>query len=157
MADTDTSQKKDSEGFFSWSKGDKEQAIQAFAQALGNMAKPVPITTADARPNFSSDERLKNILGENAPVDSFARIQSYIYKYKPEAQQLLAGQEHVDNQKHYGVMAQDLLKNELTKSTVKQDEKGFLTIDTAKLTTVNTAMIADIAREIVKIEQALGM
>ena len=105
-----------------------------------------------------SDERTKTLdekTGEE-PIDAFARINSYLYKYKPEAQAHYQGKYGIDDKEHFGPMAQELADNPITESTVQPNEDGFLTVDTKQLTMTNTAMIAQLSRKIQELEAKLG-
>ena len=99
-----------------------------------------------------SDRRLKDILGGDAPVEAFSRINSYLFKYKPEAQELYGGANGVDDKEHVGVMAQELAENPVTAAAVEEDENGFLEIDTGKLCTALAAVVADLSKRVLELE-----
>lgn len=107
-------------------------------------------------PTVVSDERLKDIFGEETPIDCFAKIHSYEFKYTPQAQEMMQGRNHVDDKEHLGVMAQELLMNPATSACVIKDTDGFLKVDTAQLTMANTATIAELSRKVQQLEQMLG-
>ena len=117
----------------------------------GSIATFTPIS-----PTVVSDERLKDIFGEETPIDCFAKIHSYEFKYTPEAQEMMQGKDHVDDKEHLGVMAQELLMNPATSACVIKDTDGFLKVDTAQLTMANTATIAELSRKVQQLEQMLG-
>ena len=121
------------------------------AQVEGSTASFTPIS-----PTVVSDERLKDIFGEETPIDCFAKIHSYEFKYTPQAQEMMQGKNHVDNKEHLGVMAQELLMNPATSACVIKDTDGFLKVDTAQLTMANTATIAELSRKVQQLEQMLG-
>ena len=121
------------------------------AQVDGSIASFTPIS-----PTVVSDERLKDIFGEETPIDCFAKIHSYEFKYTPQAQEMMQGKDHVDNKEHLGVMAQELLMNPATSACVIKDTDGFLKVDTAQLTMANTATIAELSRKVQQLEQMLG-
>ena len=121
------------------------------AQVDGSVATFTPIS-----PTVVSDERLKDIFGEETPIDCFAKIHSYEFKYTPEAQEMMQGKNHVDDKEHLGVMAQELLMNPATSACVIKDTDGFLKVDTAQLTMANTATIAELSRKVQQLEQMLG-
>lgn len=121
------------------------------AQVNNSVASFNPIS-----PTVVSDERLKNIFGEKTPIDCFAKIHSYEFKYTPQAQEMMQGKDHVDDKEHLGVMAQELLVNPATSACVIKDTDGFLKVDTAQLTMANTATIAELSRKVQKLEQMLG-
>lgn len=121
------------------------------AQINGSVASFTPIST-----NVVSDERLKEIFGAETPIDCFAKIHAYEFKYTPKAQEIMQGQDHVDDKEHFGVMAQELLMNPATSSCVIKDTDGFLKVDTAQLTMANTAIISELSRKVQKLEEMLG-
>lgn len=121
------------------------------AQVNGSIASFTPIS-----PTVVSDERLKDIFGEETPIDCFAKIHSYEFKYTPQAQEMMQGKDHVDDKEHLGVMAQELLMNPATSACVIKDTDGFLKVDTAQLTMANTATIAELSRKVQQLEQMLG-
>ncbi len=121
------------------------------AQVNGSVATLTPIS-----PIVVSDERLKDIFGEETPIDCFAKIHSYEFKYTPQAQEMMQGKNHVDDKEHFGVMAQELLMNPATSACVIKDTDGFLKVDTAQLTMANTATIAELSRKVQQLEQMLG-
>ena len=121
------------------------------AQVDGSVASFTPIS-----PTVVSDERLKDIFGEETPIDCFAKIHSYEFKYTPQAQEMMQGKNHVDDKEHLGVMAQELLMNPATSACVIKDTDGFLKVDTAQLTMANTATIAELSRKVQQLEQMLG-
>ena len=121
------------------------------AQVDGSIASFTPIS-----PTVVSDERLKDIFGEETPIDCFAKIHSYEFKYTPEAQEMMQGKDHVDDKEHLGVMAQELLVNPATSACVFKDKDGFLKVDTVQLTMANTATIAELSRKVQQLEQMLG-
>lgn len=112
--------------------------------------------TGTTTPTVVSDERLKDIFGEETPIDCFAKIHSYEFKYTPQAQEMMQGKDHVDDKEHLGVMAQELLMNPATSACVIKDTDGFLKVDTAQLTMANTATIAELSRKVQQLEQMLG-
>ena len=114
---------------------------------------PVPtFTTQIQAPPESqtfSDERLKEVYGEDMPVECFRNIRGYTFEYTPQAQAIGAG----DRNQHYGVMAQNLEENPLTRQAVNIDSAtGFKTVDTNELTTINTAALGSMAREITELK-----
>lgn len=109
-----------------------------------------------------SDGTLKNkekierlFQGDNA-IDAFSKIDAYVYKYNQKAQENYAGEKGVDDETHFGPIAQDLAKNPVTSGTVHRDESGYLTVDTRQLALTNTAMISQLARKIEELEEKLG-
>ena len=157
--DVSTSTKEDSTEEGKWKKvNDIRKKISeglnnagANAQVDGSIASFTPIS-----PTVVSDERLKDIFGEETPIDCFAKIHSYEFKYTPQAQEMMQGKDHVDDKEHLGVMAQELLMNPATSACVIKDTDGFLKVDTAQLTMANTATIAELSRKVQQLEQMLG-
>ena len=98
-----------------------------------------------------SDEKLKE--KEKSPnlTDSMAAIDSYLFKYKPSAQSKYG----LNGDNHVGVMAQELESNPATAETVKQLDDGTKVIDAKELTSVNTAAISDMAKEIKELKQMI--
>lgn len=157
--DVSTDTKKEDKNKNKWEKvnevrktvGDGLKKSGANAQVNGSVASFTPITST-----VVSDERLKDIFGEETPIDCFAKIHSYEFKYTPQAQEMMQGKDHVDDKEHLGVMAQELLANPATSACVIKDTDGFLKVDTAQLTMANTATIAELSRKVQKLEEMLG-
>lgn len=114
---------------------------------------------ADAA-DTASDERLKNIFGDNEDaIKCFAKINAIKFTYNDKAHDIPGGEEKgIDDDPHYGVKAQELAENPLTESAVKKDPLSeYLTIDIKELTTANTAIISEICKRILIIEKVLGI
>ena len=114
---------------------------------------------ADAA-SAASDERLKNIFGENEDaIKCFARINAIEFTYNDKAKEIPDGENKgIDDDAHYGVKAQELAENPFTESAVKKDPiSDYLTIDVKELTTANTAIISEICKRILVIEKVLGI
>ena len=107
----------------------------------------------------SSDERLKNIFGDNEDIIKiFSKIDAIEFKYNDKAHEAPDAEEHgVDEDLHLGIKAQDLEKNPLTESAVSEDEYGHKIVDTKELTMANSAVISEICKRLEAIEKALGM
>lgn len=108
----------------------------------------------------ASDERLKNIFGDNEDaIKCFARINAIEFTYNDKAKDIPGGEEKgIDDDAHYGVKAQEIAANPLTASAVKKDPlSDYLTIDVKELTTANTAIISEICKRILVIEKILGI
>lgn len=103
-----------------------------------------------------SDARLKELFNDDI-VKAFADINSYEFKYKPEALRLYGESKGVDENTHVGVMAQELEQNPVTANTVTEDENGFKNIDTNKLSAANAAVLADVCKRLLAIEEKLGI
>jgi len=108
----------------------------------------------------SSDERLKNIFGDNEDaIKVFADLDAIKFTYNDKAKEIPDSEEKgVDDDMHYGLKAQDLAKNPLTESAVKKDPlSDYLEVDTKELTMANTAIISEICKRILILEKVLGI
>ena len=134
----------------------KEEGKNLVSQAIASSAQPQqvnPISPAFTGAQISSDENLKeNIEDAGGIIPMMAQIDSYLYKYKPEAQEEYAGTGMMNDDNNLGVMAQELQENPLTAPAVKTDEKGNLALDTGRLTSINTAMIAELCKKVMELE-----
>lgn len=133
------------------SKGTDKSAVKEVEAARKRAVASTSKTT--------SDERLKKIFcGNDDIVKLFGKIQSVDFKYKPEAKDALPDAENfgVDNDEHIGVLAQDLEKNPVTSSAVKEID-GVKTVDTKEMTMANTAVVAELCRRIENLEKKLGV
>jgi hypothetical protein len=109
---------------------------------------------------ISSDERLKNIFGDNEDaIKAFAKINAIEFTYNDKAKEIPNGESNgVDDDKHFGVKAQELAENPLTESAVKKDPLSeYLEVDTKELTMANTAIISEICKRILILEKVLGI
>lgn len=106
-----------------------------------------------------SDERLKNIFGDNEDIIKvFAKIDAIQFTYKDKAHNIPDAENRgVDDDLHYGIKAQDLEKNPMTASAVVEDEMGNKLVDTKELTTINSAVISEICKRLEIIEKVLGI
>lgn len=108
----------------------------------------------------ASDERLKRIFGDNEDaIKAFAKINAIEFVYNENAHEAYPNGEHqIDSDPHYGVKAQDLLKNQYTASAVEKDPNtGYLVVNTPELTMANSAVISEICKRIEVIEKVLGI
>ncbi len=108
----------------------------------------------------SSDERLKNIFGDNEDaIKVFANLDAIKFTYNDKAKEIPGSEEKgVDDDMHYGLKAQELAENPLTQSAVKKDPlSDYLEVDTKELTMANTAIISEICKRILIIEKVLGI
>lgn len=107
----------------------------------------------------SSDERLKNIFGDNEDIIKvFSKINAIEFKYNDKAKEIPGGEEKgIDEDLHLGIKAQDLEKNPLTASAVSEDESGNKIVDTKELTMANSAVISEICKRLETIEKVLGI
>lgn len=104
-----------------------------------------------------SDEQLKNKSVFNDDIiDLFSKINAYDFAYTDKAKDLYLGNKGVDNDEHVGVMAQELQQNPITDSTVVKDENGYLSIDTKELTMADTAVLSDVCKRLLQVEERLN-
>ena len=102
-----------------------------------------------------SDERCKELFGSSDILSAIADIDAYRFRYKP-------GMESVDpnatpDKERYGVMAQDLAANEVTKSAVEEDPfSGFLKVNTKELTMTTFALVTEIAKRLKVLEEKVN-
>lgn len=104
-----------------------------------------------------SDCRLKELFGTDDIVELFSHINSYEFKYTPKALRLYNGTKGVDEGTNIGVMAQELEENPVTENTVIDDENGYKNIETNKLAAADTAVLADVCKRLIAIEEKLGL
>ena len=107
--------------------------------------------------NIISDCRLKELFGTDDIVELFSHINSYEFKYTPKALRLYNGTKGVDEGTNIGVMAQELEENPVTENTVIDDENGYKNIETNKLAATDTAVLADVCKRLIAIEEKLGI
>ena len=107
----------------------------------------------------TSDERLKNIFGDNEDIIKiFSKIDAIQFTYKDKAHDIPDAENRgVDDDLHFGIKAQDLEKNPLTAGAVVEDEEGNKLIDTKELTTINSAVLSEICKRLEVIEKVLGI
>ena len=127
----------------------------AIIDAAGNVIDKVVTSKME-----SSDERLKNIFGDNEDaIKVFANLNAIKFTYNDKAKEIPGSEgKGVDDDIHYGLKAQDLAKNPLTESAVKKDPLSeYLEVDTKELTMANTAIISEICKRILILEKVLGI
>lgn len=109
--------------------------------------------------DIPSDERIKNIFGDNEDaIKAFAKIDAIEFVYNNKAKEIPDGEaKGIDEDPHYGIKAQDLAENPFTASTVKQDESGYLKVDTKELTMANSAVISEICKRLEIIKKILNI
>lgn len=137
----------------------KDEGKNLLSNAIAAGAQPQqvnPVQPGFTGNQISSDENLKTDINDaGGIVPLFSTIDSYLYKYKPEAQEEYAGTGMMNDDSNLGVMAQELQNNPLTAPAVKTDEKGNLALDTGRLTSINTAMIAELCKKVMELEGQL--
>lgn len=104
-----------------------------------------------------NDERLKELFGSDDIVKLFSQLNAYEFKYTPEALKLYNGTKGVDEGTNYGVMAQELEKNPITENAVVEDENGYKNIEVGKLAAADTAVLSDVCKRLIAIEEKLGI
>lgn len=105
-----------------------------------------------------SDDRLKELFnGNDDIVAAFSKLNAYEFKYTPKALDLYEGTKGVDKGTNVGVMAQELEKNPITENTVVEDENGYKNIQTDKLAATDAAVLSDVCKRLLVIEEKLGI
>ena len=133
---------------------------EAPSTLLGNFKGMLGSISKKPGNNAASDERLKNIFGDNEDaIKVFANLDAIKFTYNDKAKEIPDSEDKgVDDDMHYGLKAQDLAKNPLTESAVKKDPlSDYLEVDTKELTMANTAIISEICKRILIIEKVLGI
>ena len=142
--------------------GDKSSEDKATEEAAKE-AEKAKETTKEATEeaagdgNIISDCRLKELFGTDDIVELFSHINSYEFKYTPKALRLYNGARGVDEGTNIGVMAQELEENPVTENTVIDDENGYKNIETNKLAATEAAVLADVCKRLIAIEEKLGI
>ena len=142
--------------------GDKSSEDKAAEEATEE-AEKAKETTKEATEevaedgNIISDCRLKELFGTDDIVKLFSHINSYEFKYTPKALRLYNGTKGVDEGTNIGVMAQELEENPVTENTVIDDENGYKNIETNKLAATEAAVLADVCKRLIAIEEKLGL
>lgn len=131
-----------------------EKATEANKEATEEVAKEAGKAEGD---NIISDCRLKELFGTDDIVELFSHINSYEFKYTPKALRLYNGTKGVDEGTNIGVMAQELEENPVTENTVIDDENGYKNIETNKLAATEAAVLADVCKRLIAIEEKLGI
>lgn len=137
----------------------QQMANQANANNAQNALQTVGTIAAIAA--MMSDERTKDkekLEPEKTDITKeMAKIDAYLFKYKPKIQNDFTGEKGVDDKAHVGVMAQELLENPVTKGAVEEDEEGYLEVDPGKLCMALTAVTSDMAKKLGEMEYELKM
>ena len=131
-----------------------EKATEATKEATEEVAEETG-KAEDA--TIISDCRLKELFGTDDIVKLFSHINSYEFKYTPKALRLYNGTKGVDEGTNIGVMAQELEENPVTENTVIDDENGYKNIETNKLAATEAAVLADVCKRLIAIEEKLGL
>ena len=133
-----------------------EKAKDATKEATKDATKEATEEVAEGD-NIISDCRLKELFGTDDIVKLFSHINSYEFKYTPKALRLYNGTKGVDEGTNIGVMAQELEENPVTENTVIDDENGYKNIETNKLAATEAAVLADVCKRLIAIEEKLGI
>lgn len=131
-----------------------EKATEANKEATEEVAEETG-KAEDA--TIISDCRLKELFGTDDIVELFSHINSYEFKYTPKALRLYNGTKGVDEGTNIGVMAQELEENPVTANMIVEDENGYKNIETNKLATTEAAVLADVCKRLIAIEEKLGL
>jgi hypothetical protein len=103
-----------------------------------------------------SDVLLKTVYGDSLDdriIDNFAKISAISFEYNDEAKSKYGEEKAVDDNQHIGVIAQELEANPITEGAVKTNENGDLEVDTRHLTFADTAVIAELSRRVLALEE----
>lgn len=134
--------------------------VKDIVSNMGNKEEEKDVSQKDMGGNaLPSDERLKNIFGDNEDIIKiFSKIDAIQFTYKDKAHDIPDAENRgVDDDLHFGIKAQDLEKNPLTASAVVEDEQGNKLVDTKELTTINSAVLSEICKRLEIIEKVLGI
>lgn len=142
--------------------GDKSSEDKAAEEATKEAEKATEATKETTEEvaegdNIISDCRLKELFGTDDIVELFSHINSYEFKYTPKALRLYNGTKGVDEGTNIGVMAQELEENPVTANMIVEDENGYKNIETNKLATTEAAVLADVCKRLIAIEEKLGI
>lgn len=139
-------------------KSEDEATKDATKDATEEAEKAKEVTEEVAEDDtVISDCRLKELFGTDDIVELFSRLNSYEFKYTPKALRLYNGTKGVDEGTNIGVMAQELEENPVTANMVVEDENGYKNIETDKLAATDAAVLADVCKRLIAIEERLGM
>lgn len=140
-------------------KSSEDKATEEAAEEAEKAKDATKETTEEVAEddNIISDCRLKELFGTDDIVELFSHINSYEFKYTPKALRLYNGTKGVDEGTNIGVMAQELEENPVTENTVIDDENGYKNIETNKLAATEAAVLADVCKRLIAIEEKLGL
>ena len=140
-------------------KSSEDKAAEEAAEEAEKAKEATKETTEEVAEDATiiSDCRLKELFGTDDIVKLFSHINSYEFKYTPKALRLYNGTKGVDEGTNIGVMAQELEENPVTENTVIDDENGYKNIETNKLAAADTAVLADVCKRLIAIEEKLGL
>ena len=140
-------------------KSSEDKAAEEAAEEAEKAKDATKETTEEVAEDgkIISDCRLKELFGTDDIVELFSHINSYEFKYTPKALRLYNGTKGVDEGTNIGVMAQELEENPVTENTVIDDENGYKNIETNKLAATEAAVLADVCKRLIAIEEKLGI
>ena len=140
-------------------KSSEDKATEEAAKEAEKATEATKETTEEVAEgdNIISDCRLKELFGTDDIVELFSHINSYEFKYTPKALRLYNGTKCVVVFINIGVIAQELEENPVTANMVVEDENGYKNIETNKLATTEAAVLADVCKRLIAIEEKLGL
>lgn len=140
-------------------KSSEDKAAEEAAEEAEKAKETTKETTEEVAEgdNIISDCRLKELFGTDDIVELFSHINSYEFKYTPKALRLYNGTKGVDEGTNIGVMAQELEENPVTANMIVEDENGYKNIETNKLAATEAAVLADVCKRLIAIEEKLGI
>ena len=140
-------------------KSSEDKAAEEAAEEAEKAKDATKETTEEVAEDgkIISDCRLKELFGTDDIVELFSHINSYEFKYTPKALRLYNGTKGVDEGTNIGVMAQELEENPVTANMIVEDENGYKNIETNKLAATEAAVLADVCKRLIAIEEKLGI
>ena len=144
------------------SKGntDSDKQTSKLGEAIANATKSTD-SGSDNKQNEGgtsmalSDARCKELFGSTDLLDSIAELNEYVYKYKESSKDNpnLEGK-GADDGTFVGPVAQELEANPVTKDCVHKDEEsGYLTVDTKHLSLTEMSLISMLAKRLEELEK----
>ena len=105
-----------------------------------------------------NDEQIKRIFGDNSDIiNAFSKINAIEFQYNNKAKEIdPSGMLGIDDDTHIGIKAQELHENPITSSVVEEQPNGYLAVNTKELTTTNTAVLSEVCKKIVLLEQKIN-
>ena len=140
-------------------KSSEDKATEEATKEVEKATEATKETTEEVAEDgkIISDCRLKELFGTDDIVELFSHINSYEFKYTPKALRLYNGTKGVDEGTNIGVMAQELEENPVTANMIVEDENGYKNIETNKLAATEAAVLADVCKRLIAIEEKLGL
>lgn len=145
----------------------KSEGKNLASNAIANAAQPGPavqsqpvfggatISSTEANKEDAPEIDKETVESNGGIIPMMAQIDSYLYKYKPEAQEEYAGTGMMNDDTNLGVIAEQMNENPLTKPAVTTDEKGNLALDGGRLSSINTAVISELCRKVMELESVV--